>query len=151
MVEYLCEEEKNIIIKCIEKYVYDWNSKNIDIFSNHFDQDAEFTDVRDQVAKGVNNIKKQHEYPFNNTMKYAILSMDNIKMRKIDQNIIICTAKWITIKNKDPYGKDVDDRNGVMQIIYKKYNDKYKIALVHNTDLTNTYKKYNLELKNFMD
>lgn len=133
----VCETTTANISVLLDKFVTFWNEKNLDCFGDLFTENAEFTDVVGQVAVGKEAIKKQHEYPFANVMKKAILKLHGIYARALSEDLVIITTKWETEHNLNPDGKPADDRKGIMQIIAKHTEEGgYKIVLVHNTDLT---------------
>ncbi len=136
----VCSNTTANISELLDKFIKFWNDKNIDCFCDLFVEKAEFTDVIGQVAIGIDEIKKQHEFPFSKTMKKAVLTFNEIRARALSPELVIVTASWETKHNLTPDGLDAPDRNGIIQIIAKKIEDNYKIALVHNTDITQVYK-----------
>ena len=136
----VCNTTTANVSELLEKFVKFWNEKNIDCFCDLFAEKAEFTDVIGQVAIGVDEIKKQHEFPFNKTMKNAVLTLNDIRARALSPELIIITATWETKHNLTSDGLDAPDRNGVIQIIANKADGQYKVVLVHNTDITQVYK-----------
>lgn len=137
----VCETSTASISTLLEKFITHWNEKNIDCLVDLFTDNAEFTDIAGQVAVGKQEIKKQHEYPFSTTMKKAVLKLHGIYARALTNDMVIVTTKWNTEHNLMPDGQPAPDREGIMQIIAKGTKDTgYKIQLVHNTDLTGTYK-----------
>ncbi len=142
MKSRLSESVTNEIQQLLNKFLNDWNNKDLTAFIENFVENAEFTDVVNQTAVGKVAIEKQHEFAFNVVMKNATLEMNNYLIREILPNVIIVSASWLNKKSQTPHGQSLPDRNGVIQFVIVKNDDaNWKFKLVHNADFSLPYEK----------
>ncbi|MGE4345842.1 MAG: SgcJ/EcaC family oxidoreductase [Flavobacteriaceae bacterium] len=135
----LPESETKAILGLVDLFISTWHSKNAEQFGTVFTDDAEFTDIVNQIARGKNEIIDQHRFPFSTVNKQAVFIISDLYMRAIADNLIMVTGSWVLEKATTPKGDPVPDRNGILQIICRKENDVWKISLVHNTDISKVY------------
>ncbi len=115
-------------------FVDAWNAKDLTRFGSLFAENAEFTDVVGQTAIGKEAIIEQHVFPFQRVMKQATLELKEGYARRLTDDLVIVSAKWKVTGSLTPDGKPLPDRNGVLQIIFRKEMAEYPILLVHNAD-----------------
>lgn len=137
----LNNEETNSIKEYLQRFINAWNTKNLEIFGSFFTDASEFTDVVGQVAIGKEAIIKQHIFPFENVMKFAIFEMDNVYIRQISDSLIIVSAVWTVKGSVTPDKNPLPDRNGVIQLIIERNDNPYSILLVHNSDQSLPYER----------
>ena len=125
----------------MQNFVDSWNAKDLNAFCDLFHPDAEFTDVVNQTAIGIEAIRKQHEFAFNVVMKDASFEMSNLLLREFLPHQVLVSANWLNKNSQTPTGKMLPDRNGVLQIIIIKKEEQadWKIKLVHNSDFALPY------------
>lgn len=133
------DNEAGAIIKVIEQFQTTWNKKDAKAMVSLFSDDAEFTDIMGQIARGKDQIEQMHAFVFEKVMKTAQLSMHNFYLRNISEDLVLVTCKWHTEFHTDFDGKEMPKRGGVMQIICRNTGSNREITLVYNTDLTPSY------------
>lgn len=138
-ISRLTSETTNEIISLLNDFVTKWNSKNLELFSTVFTDDAEYIDIVGQIAIGKNDLIEQHRFPFEVVNKIAIFSLDNLYIRSVTENLILVTGNWVCENSTTPKGDILPIRSGVIQVICRNENNEWKISLVHNTDLSQVY------------
>lgn len=138
-ISRLTSETTNEIISLLNDFVTKWNSKNLELFSTVFTDDAEYIDIVGQIAIGKNDLIEQHRFPFEVVNKIAIFSLDNLYIRSVAENLILVTGNWVCENSTTPKGDILPIRSGVIQVICRNENNEWKISLVHNTDLSQVY------------
>lgn len=138
-ISRLGSETTNEIISLLNDFVTKWNSKNLELFSTVFTDDAEYIDIVGQIAIGKNDLIEQHRFPFEVVNKIAIFSLDNLYIRSVAENLILVTGNWVCENSTTPKGDILPIRSGVIQVICRNENNEWKISLVHNTDLSQVY------------
>lgn len=134
------ETETAEVAQLIEQFQNTWNSKSVPAMADLFTEDAEFTDIMGQIARGIEQINKMHEFIFQKMMKAAVLEVDDLYIRNIGEHLLLVTGKWTTEGHTDFSGNTLPKRGGVIQIICRTTdNNNRKISLVYNTDLTQSY------------
>lgn len=128
------------ILNIIEQFQSTWSKKDISGMMSLFTEDAEFTDIVGQIAKGKDTVKLMHEQVFQHVMKGAVLNIYSVYMREVGNGLILVTGKWNTEKHEDLEGKEMPLREGVIQFMCKKQSaSAWKISLVYNTDMSKMY------------
>lgn len=143
-MKYLSSLPENTAIEILSQvdgFVKAWHTKNAETFGQVFTEDAEFTDIVNQIARGRDQIISQHHFPFATVNKSAIFVIDNLYMRSISDGLVLVTGEWKLTGALTPKGDPIPDRNGVLQIICRGENTGWKISLVHNTDMSQVYSK----------
>lgn len=136
----LNDSETKAVVQVIEKFQSTWNQKDVDGMVALFTDDAEFTDIRGQIAIGKDKIKAMHEFAFERVMKGAELKVDSAYIRAISSSQVLATSKWNTDGHTDFSGKEMSQRRGIIQFICHLSDDNScSISLVYNTDLTQQY------------
>lgn len=136
----ITDGETNAIAEVIEKFQSAWNQKDVDGMVALFTDDAEFTDIRGQIALGKAKVKAMHEFAFQKVMKGAKLNVDSIYIRDISNKQVLVTGKWSTDGHADFSGKEMPQRRGVIQFICMLVDESnWRISLVYNTDFTQQY------------
>ncbi|MDX2190871.1 MAG: hypothetical protein SFY32_13510 [Bacteroidota bacterium] len=138
-ISRLTSETTNENISLLNDFVTKWNSKNLELFSTVFTDDAEYIDIVGQIAIGKNDLIEQHRFPFEVVNKIAIFSLDNLYIRSVAENHILVTGNWVCENSTTPKGDILPIRSGVIQVICRNENNEWKISLVHNTDLSQVY------------
>lgn len=127
------------ILNIIEQFQSTWSKKDISGMMSLFTEDAEFTDIIGQIARGKDMVKLMHEQVFQHVMKGAVLNIYSVYMREVGNDLILVTGKWNTEKHEDFEGKEMPLREGVIQFMCKKQGSEWKISLVYNTDMSKMY------------
>lgn len=66
-----------------------WNAKDATAFSEALAEDATFTDVIGQTARGRGAIATQHEFPFTRNMRLAVLTADSVDVRPLGEDAAV--------------------------------------------------------------
>lgn len=119
-----------------------WNAKNPRDFAYVFTEDAIFTNVLGDVAKGKQEIEEMHIYPFNNPLKDAYLEYTIQHIKQITEDAAIIDFRWDTYNQKVP-GTDriLPPRHGLQNAVVMIEGDQGKIKAAYNTDYTGTYQR----------
>ncbi len=118
-----------------------WNAKDATAFSELFAEDATFTDVIGQTARGRGAIATQHEFPFTRNMRLAVLTADSVDVRPLGEDAAVAILKWTTDNNLSLEGSPVPPRKGTMQIVVQTVKGGLKIVSVLNQDPMGIYGK----------
>lgn len=138
----LPQDKTQEILAVVNRFIELWHTKDAVKFGEIFTEDAEFTDIVNQIARGRNEIIDQHRFPFATVNKLAEFTISKAYMRYIAEGLVLVTGDWALTKAQSPAGAPLPDRNGVLQIICKQEpSGAWKISLVHNTDLSKVYQK----------
>ncbi len=137
----LDEHSTTAVKQLLDQFISTWNDKDLEGFGELFTHDAEFTDVVGQTALGREAIVKQHIFPFERVMKFATFEMKDAYIRELSPQLIIVSALWKVSGSVTPDGKQLPDRNGVLQLIAERKDNAFLIKLVHNSDNALPYEK----------
>ena len=118
-----------------------WNAKDAAAFADLFTDDADFTDVIGQTARGKLAIAAQHRFPFTRNMRDAVLTVDETQLRALSPDIHVALLRWTTTKNLSLDGAPAPDRRGNMHIVLQRTGGAWRIASVLNQDPMGTYGK----------
>lgn len=133
-------QDTSAIVQLLEGFEQTWNEKDVNGMIALFTDDAEFTDIMGNVARGKDRIKQMHEFAFSKMMKGATLRIDSVYTRAIGEGLALATSKWSTDGHTDTGGKEMPQRRGVLQFVCQSMgNGAWKISLVYNTDFTQLY------------
>lgn len=136
----IAEQDTLAIVQVLQAFEHTWNEKDIDGMVALFTDDAEFTDIMGNVARGKDKIKQMHEFVFGKMMKGATLHIDSVYTRAISEGLVLATSKWSTDGHTDSSGKEMPQRRGLIQFVCQNKGDgAWKISLVYNTDFTQLY------------
>ena len=112
-----------------------WNVHDAKAFSMGFSEDADFTNVVGMSAHGRSEIEKFHEKSFSTWFKNSTLKMTDKKIRFITVDITAVDAWWEMTGAKDPDGKDIPFRKGLLNVVLTRGDDKWWITVMHNMEL----------------
>lgn len=133
-------QDTSAIVQTLEAFEHTWNQKDVGGMVALFTEEAEFTDIMGNIARGKEKIKKMHQLVFSKMMKGATLYIDSVYTRAISEGLVWATAKWSTKGHTDQQGKELPQRRGLLQFICQSIgNGNWKISLVYNTDFTQVY------------
>lgn len=136
----IAEQDTLAIVQVLQAFEHTWNEKDVDGLVALFTDDAEFTDIMGNVARGKDKIKQMHEFAFGKMMKGATLRIDSVYTRAIGSGLVLATSKWSTDGHTTPSGVEMPQRRGLLQFVCKDTgNSTWKISLVYNTDFTQLY------------
>lgn len=138
-MDKIIDKEQREINRLLNQFVEEWNRKDAQSMALLFTEEAEFTDIMGQVAQGRERVAAMHLIVFEHVMKKAQLSQETLYLRKINENQVMATCKWITKGHTDPEGNALPDRSGLMVMILSPEIDDWKISLVQNFDFSKMY------------
>lgn len=118
-----------------------WNAKDAAAFADVFTDDADFTDVLGQTARGKVAIEAQHRFPFTRNMREAVLTVDETHVRALSSDIHVALLRWTTTKNLSLDGTPAPDRRGNMHVVLQRIGGKWRVASVLNQDPMGVYGK----------
>jgi len=119
-----------------------WNSKDAASFSEVFSDDADFTDVIGQTARGKGAIETQHRFPFTRNMREATLAADSVDVRPLGADAAVALVKWTTAGNLSLDGAPIPPRKGTMQVVVQRDGGAFRVVSVLNQDPLGTYGKH---------
>lgn len=123
----------------LTNFARSWNEKKADKMVSLFSEDAEFTDIMGQIARGKNQIEQMHHFVFQNFMQYATLTLNPLYVREIGENRRMATCQWKTVGHTDPKGNQLPSRTGIMVVVVTTEADEWLISLIQNFDFTSMY------------
>ena len=118
-----------------------WNAKDAAAFVQVFTDDADFTDVIGQTARGKLAIEAQHRFPFTRTMRDAVLTLEETHVRALSADVQVALVRWTTTKNLSLDGTPAPDRRGNMHIVLQRTGGAWRVASVLNQDPMGIYGK----------
>src|SRR5262245_14936985 len=111
-----------------------WNAKDAASFAELFADDADFTDVIGQTARGRRALERQHVCPFTHNMREAVLTADSVEVRPLGADAAVVLLKWTTTRNLSLDGGPVPPRKGTMQLVVQRLDGVSRIVSVLNQD-----------------
>lgn len=119
----------------LEAFCNGWNQHNAELFSQVFDEDADFTNVMGLSKTGRAAIAALHGPLFKTIWAFSTLTITESKIRMIKPDVACVDARWKLDGLKDNNGLDRSPRNGLLSFVMTKANDVWKITVMHNMDL----------------
>jgi uncharacterized protein (TIGR02246 family) len=123
------------IQKILNDFSHGWNLHDGKIFSEVFSEDADFTNVMGISRSGRKAIGDLHDPLFKTIWATSILTITKSRTRFIKPDVAAVDAWWDLEGLKDNNGNDRPSRNGLLNFIMTKKDDKWKITVMHNMDL----------------
>lgn len=118
-----------------------WNAKDAASFSGLFVDDATFTDVIGQTARGRAGIEAQHRFPFTRNMREAVLTVEQTHVRPLGPDASLVLLQWSTTRNLSLDGASAPDRRGNMLVVLERSAGTWAIVGVLNQDPMGIYGK----------
>lgn len=131
----------NDVFSVIADMTARWNAKDAAAFVQVFTDDADFTDVIGQTARGRAAIEAQHRFPFTRTMRDAVLTLEETHVRALSADVQVALVRWTTTKNLSLDGTPAPDRKGNMHIVLQRTGGAWRVASVLNQDPMGIYGK----------
>ena len=128
-------KEDERIHKVLADFIKAWNEHDARAFSNVFAEDADFTNVFGQGASGRAEIEKFHAPMFASIFKNTHQTISKTKIRYIKPDVAAVDAWWEMTGVKDPEGRDMPPRKGLLNFIMTKQGDAWLTTVMHNMDL----------------
>jgi uncharacterized protein (TIGR02246 family) len=128
-------KEEEAIAKVLGGFVDAWNKHDAKSFSMVFAEDADFTNVRGIGAKGRTEIEKFHAPLFSTMFKDSHQKIIGTKIRFIKPDVAAVDVRWEMTGAKNPEGKDIPLRKGLLNFVMTKEKESWLITVMHNMDL----------------
>lgn len=123
----------------IEDLFANWNTHDPNTFAETFSEDAEFTDIMGNTAKGRDAIAEQHVKPFGMLFQKAVLSLTNLSVKQLTDEVVSASAHWAMLGHVSPQGEPLPERRGILHVVLVWRDKAWYPEVVHNTDHTGTY------------
>ncbi len=124
------------IQQTILRFSDSWNIHDAKAFSMLFAEDADFSNVFAESAKGRLAIEKFHAPMFSTIFKSSTLIAENKKVRFIKPDVAAVDIAWRMTGATFPDGKPWADRKGLANVIMTpQKNGQWVIVVMHNMDL----------------
>ncbi len=132
-----CSDEKGIE-RLLAAFAEGWNNHDAAEFSRVFEEDADFTNVMGISKSGRSAIEALHAPLFQTIWAFSTLSITESKIRFIKPDVAAVDARWTLDGLKDQNGNDRPPRNGLLNFVMTKGNDRWMITVMHNMELPNS-------------
>jgi uncharacterized protein (TIGR02246 family) len=121
--------------RIMEMFADSWNRHDMADFASLFALNAEFVNVVGLWWKGRDEIRKAHEFAHASFFKESRLTMDQIEVRVVDENVLIARCRWTLIGHVTPDGAPLPPRNGILVNILARGQSGWSIIDSQNTDI----------------
>lgn len=127
--------EKKEIEKTLNAFMAAWNVHDAKAFAAQFAEDADFTNVRGAGAHGRAAVEAFHAPLFATRFKDTHQTLLRHTVRFIKPDVAAVDAWWDMTGAKDPEGKEIPKRQGLLNFILTKTAGAWLITVMHNMDL----------------
>ena len=121
--------------RVMEKFADCWNRHDMEEFASLFALNAEFVNVVGLWWKGRAEIRKAHEFAHATFFKNSRLTMDEIEIRIVDEQVLIARCRWTLIGHVTPDGAPLPPRTGILVNILVRAESGWSIIDSQNTDI----------------
>lgn len=128
--------DQNAVREVVDQFVTAWNRHDAHAFAALFAEDADFTNWRGTGARGRAKIEEFHAPLFATIFKNSIQKYSEIKIRFVRPDVAAVDVHWAMTGATDAQGNPRPDREGLLNFVMAKDAGKWKIAVMHNLDLT---------------
>jgi len=130
------EADEQAIRGVMDGFMDAWNHHDAKAFAALFSEDADFTNVRGMGASGRTNIEQFHAPVFATIFKNSHQKYTGIKIRFIRPDVAAVDVHWEMTGATDPAGNPGPLRQGLLNFVMAKSQEKWQIVVMHNMDLT---------------
>jgi uncharacterized protein (TIGR02246 family) len=132
-VSHVPDEES--IQRLLRSFTEARNAHDATRFSEVFKEDADFTNVMGVSRHGINAIVDLHAPLFKTIWADSTLTITRTTTRFIKPDVAAVDAWWTLEGLKNVDGADRRGRNGLLNFIMTKQNNKWLVIVMHNMDL----------------
>src|SRR5690349_14085931 len=123
--------DEEAILEVLNQFIKGWNLHDAFLFAEVFDDDADFTNVLGVSRTGKEAFINLHEPLFKTIWAYSTQSILEHKIRFIKPDVAAVDARWMLEGLKDKDGADRSPRNGLLNFIMTKKENRWKITVMH--------------------
>ena len=131
------EKETAAIARTVERFTDAWNRHDAHAFSLTFTDDADFTNVAGEHAKGRANVESFHAPAFAGIFKDSHQTAKIRSIRFLNAHLAAVDVDWEMSGAKSPDGTPRPARKGLLNWVMARQSDgAWLIEIMHNTELT---------------
>jgi uncharacterized protein (TIGR02246 family) len=119
----------------IQRYEDAWNAHDPRSFSQIFAPDGEFTNVRGVDSFGPAGIEKAHTPLFKGMFAHSHQQTTRVRIRFLCPDIAAVDVRWRMTGALDRLGNPRPPATGIRDIIMRKRDGLWRIAIFHNMEL----------------
>ncbi|MGB8590718.1 MAG: SgcJ/EcaC family oxidoreductase [Candidatus Acidiferrales bacterium] len=129
-------KDEEAIHGLVARFVDAWNHHDARAFTAVFAEDADFTNVHGTTASGHAAIEKLHSQVFSTIFKDSHQTSSVPTIRFIKPDVAAVDVRWQMTGSTNPDGSPNPKRNGLLNFVMTESNAEWRIAVMHNTELT---------------
>jgi uncharacterized protein (TIGR02246 family) len=130
--------DESSIRNVLKGFAEAWNRHDVEAFSMAFAEDADFTNVLGMSAHGRTGIAKFHAPIFATIFTDSSLTIDEVNIRFIKPDVAAVDERWKMTGASDRKGEEIPLRQGLLNLVMTKHDDRWLISVMHNMDLPTT-------------
>lgn len=134
-------KDEEAIHGLVARFVDAWNLHDARAFTAVFAEDADFTNVRGTQASGHAAIERLHAQVFSTVFKDSNQTASVTKIRFIKPDVAAVDVRWEMTGSTNPDGSLRPLRNGLLNFVMTESNAEWRIAVMHNTELSGALAK----------
>jgi uncharacterized protein (TIGR02246 family) len=129
------EAAQHAIDRLVSDMVAAWNRHDATAFAVAFAVDAEFTNVFGMVQQGRPEIEALHAPLFKTIFKDTQLTATETRLRMIRPDVAAVAVRWKMTGARNPKGEPWPEREGILNWVVTRHDDRWLIDVSHNMDL----------------
>jgi uncharacterized protein (TIGR02246 family) len=119
----------------LHQFAVCWNAGDAAGLGALFAEDADFVNVVGLWWRRRRDIARAHNYAFQRYFRNAQLSLEEIAVRQLRDDVATVHGRWRLEGQRDPGGAEAPARCGIMVLVAEKAVAGWRIVTAQNTDI----------------
>ncbi|MFC4454840.1 SgcJ/EcaC family oxidoreductase [Deinococcus sonorensis] len=137
--------DKDAVLYAIRHLVDRWRTLDPQRFAASFSEDAEFTDVVGNTARGRPAIAELHVMPFTRLFREAVIDVGDTPIRFVTPEVASVGVHWTMHGHTSAQGEVLPPRQGILHVVVAQQDGQWWPVVAHNTDHTAVYSRSSAE------
>ncbi len=129
-------DPEQTIRKVIADLASAWNRHDMKVYTALFSEDADYVSGAGSWWRGRREIEKEHAERHAAVFKESRVTITGTSIRLLQPEIAIVHSTWELEGLKDPDGRDLPGRKGILtQVVAREQDGRWRIVASQNTDI----------------
>lgn len=126
---------KASIISLLDAMVHAWNIHDAEAYTEGLADDVDYTNVFGITIHGRDAVTASHIAFFKGMFAQSKLSLTDMRIRLLREDISAVEARWEMERAKGPSGEPWPKRQGLMNMVAERRDGTWTFSVFHNMDL----------------